>query len=272
MSTRAMIRTVMSRLLRLAVVIAALVLAPSALAASQKFWYGPYDKIGEDISGVSDLQVQMEDDPAEWAQIEADAGVPDGEALLGFAAPGAPAGSVLYHRIFVAPDVTLALTGALPINPNVPVSYIWDRIGSGALSYQTAAVAILTVIHESYHYRLNSGDEQRVNACSLRDMPTYLSTEFRIPKTITTTTQVPQTTTTTKQVPYYVTVVTHKVVKGKVITIRKKVRRYKTVTVTTTTMVTQTQTQENPAFDGIMNSATAFRASQPPPYNTGDCT
>jgi hypothetical protein len=258
----------MSWFLRLAVALAALALSPAALAAGKQFWSGPYDKIGEDISGVSDLQVVVEDDPAEWAQIEAAIGVPSGEALLGFAAPSAPPDSPLYHQIFLAPDVTLALTGALPIDPNAPISWIWDRINSGALPPQSAALAILVFIHESYHYRLNSGDEARVNACALRDMPTYLSSEFHIPKTITT--QVPQTTTTTKKVPYYVTVVTHKRIGGKVVTVKKKVKRYKTVSVTATTTVTQTQ--ENPTFDAIMNAATAIRASQPPPYNTGDCT
>lgn len=260
------------RLLWLGVVVAALVLVPSALAGGKQFWYGPYDQIGADISGVSDLQVEMEDDWGEWGSIESILGVPDGEGLLGLAPIGAPVGNPLYHRIFVSPQVTLALAGTLPLNAaGDGESMIWDRIASGTLSYQDAAVAILTVVHEAYHYRLNSLDEARVNACALRDMPTYLASEFHVPQTITTTVQVPQPTTVTKRVPYWATVVTHVRVGGKIVVARKKVRRYKAVTTTTTVMVSQTQTQANPVFDGIMAAAVAFRQSQPAPYNAGDC-
>jgi hypothetical protein len=263
-----------SRFVRLAaVLVAALVLAPSALAAKKQFWFGPYDKIGQDISGITDMQVLLEDDYAEWGQIESGFGVPPGEALLGFAAPSAASGSVLYHRIFLAPQITLALQGILPLNPaGTGTSPIWDRINSGALTPHDAAIAILVVIHEAYHYRLNSGDEARVNACALRDMPNYLSSEFRIPATTTTTVQVPQMQTVTKRVPYYVTVVSHKKVNGKTLTVRTKVRRFKTVTTQTTVIVPQTQTKPNPVFNNIMSEANAFRASQPPPYNAGTCT
>jgi hypothetical protein len=263
-----------SRFVRLGVVlVAALVLAPSALAAKKQFWFGPYDAIGQHISGISDMQVLMEDDYAEWNSIESSFGVPAGEALLGFAAPSAASGSVLYHRIFLAPSVTLALQGILPLNPaGTGTSPIWDRINSGALSPHDAAMAILVVIHEAYHYKLNSGDEARVNACSLRDMPNFLTSEFRIPATITTTTQVPQLQTKTTRVPYYVTVVKHKKVNGKTVTIRTKERRYKTVTTQTTVMVSQTTSNPNPVFTNIMNEANAFRNSQPPPYNAGTCT
>lgn len=260
------------RLAWLGVVVAALVLAPASLAAGKQFWYGPYDQIGEDISGLSDLHVQMEDDPGEWSSIESAVGVPDGESLLGFATITAPPGDALYHQIFLSPQVTLSLAGTLALNPTgAGTSMIWDRIDDGTLSYDDAAIAILTLIHEAYHYRLDSGDESRVNACALRDMPTYLSSEFHIPQTITTTVQVPQTVTTTKQVPYFVTVVTHRKVRGRLVAVRKRIRRYKSVVTTTTTMVSQQQTEENPVFDGIMAAATAFRLTQPPPYNSGDC-
>lgn len=262
----------MRRFLWLGVACAALALSSSAFGATKQFWFGPYDRIGEDISGIPDLRIAMEDDYGEWADVEGAFGVPSGLELLGAAFIFAPSTSPLYHVVIVSPDVTRALTGTLPLTADGSgTSPIWDRVASGTLSYQDAAVAILTVIHEAYHYRLASTDEARVNACALRDLPTYLSTEFQIPQTTTVTVQVPQTTVIQKRVPYYATVVSRKRVGGRLVTVRTRVQRYRTESVTQTTMVSKTETQENPAFDGIVAAAQAFRDAQPPPYNSGTC-
>ncbi len=253
-------------------VLVALVLCPSALAARTDFWGGPFDQLGQAISGVPDLQVLLEDNWDEWNSIQDQVEVPADERLLGFAAPDAPRGSLLYHRIFLAPEITRSLVGTLPLNSaGTGMSSIASRVDSGVLSYRDAAVAILVVIHEAYHYRLMSGDESRVNACALRDMSLYLP-KFDINPTRTKTTYTQSTKKTTVKVPHFATVVQRKRVNGKLVTIHKTVVRYETVTKTVAVAVPKTETEANPAFNGILDQAQAFRDSQPAPYNTGVCS
>ena len=42
----------------------------------------------------------------------------------------------------------------------------------------------MVLIHESYHWRLDSGDEASVNACALRDFPSWLTQEVGVQSTI----------------------------------------------------------------------------------------
>jgi hypothetical protein len=87
------------------------------------------------------------------------------------------------------------MLGSTPVDPST-YSPIWTRLKNGTQDPKEAATSILTFIHESYHLRFVSGDEDLVNACSLRDFPYWLSTDFGIQATKTVT--VPETVTRTK--------------------------------------------------------------------------
>jgi hypothetical protein len=134
----------------------------------------------------------------------------------------------------------------------------------------------MSLVHESFHWKLMSGDESTVNACALKYLPSYLPTEFDIPQTIsqTTTTQVPVTTTALQPVTTVKWVKKRVKVHGKWTTRRLKVRSTTYKSVTTTTYESQTTTSDvpNPEFDTIVADANAFYASQPPPYNAGVCS
>jgi folylpolyglutamate synthase/dihydropteroate synthase len=107
-----------------------------------------------------------------------------------------------------------------------------------------------------------------VNACALKDMPYWLERDFHIPPTVQQEQQLPETTQEMVRRAHKVWVKMRR--NGKVM--RKRMTRYRWVTVTKTVMVTQTVTVANPVFDNLMAAATAFRAAQPAPYNSGDCT
>jgi hypothetical protein len=210
-----------------------------ASAASKQLWYSQrVDQIGSDIAGKS-VQVLGEDDWSEWASF-LDAG-DDPRAVLGFTFPFAAQSSVLYHVIFINPDLWPTLMNA-GVN---------GAEGSGSSRYSTA-VAIFSLTHEAYHQRLISGDEGRVNACALKAFPDVLTREFGVPPTVTTTEDVPS------QVRLRYRVRSH----------NRWVYRYRWKTV----WHTVTNTAPNPAFQEYVADAKDFyRDHQPPPYNTGTC-
>jgi hypothetical protein len=216
---------------------AALVFAVTAQASSKQLWYSArVDQIAGNIAGKS-VQVLGEDDWNEWASF-----LPgeDPRAVLGFTYPLADSSSVLYHKIFINPDLW-------PMLSNAAVS---GAERSGSSRYMTA-VAIMSLTHEAYHQRLISLDESRVNACALKAFPEVLSREFGVQPTVTTSNRV------SSQVRIRYRVRSH----------HKWVYRYRWKTVWRSV----TSTAPNSVFNEYVADAQDFYSHQPPPYNAGTC-
>jgi flagellar basal body rod protein FlgC len=126
------------------------------------------------------MSVLSEDDAGEWATFFPPG--TDSENVIGFVMLGYPP---LYHRIFLAPDVYSAFNS-------------WFSAGTPPGNEYAFSVAAMTLIHESFHWRLVSGDESTVNACALKYFSYYLARDFDVPETVTQTTiqEVPVATTT----------------------------------------------------------------------------
>jgi hypothetical protein len=215
--------------------------AGTATAARKALWYDPkVDAVASDIAGVS-VRVDGEDDWTEWAGFVAPE---DPYAILGFTFPFEPPSSVLYHRIFITPDLWPTLSGAVETG-----------IATSADLYKTG-VAIFTMTHEAFHIRLVSGDEGRVNACALKAFPGVLQRDFGLAPTTTQTTSTP----VTKRVR----------VKRRVWIRGHWVFRYRWVT--KLTYQTTTTTGPNTTYDTLVADVQDFYTNhQPPPYNTGTC-
>lgn len=216
---------------------AALVFAVTAQASSKQLWYSArVDQIAGNIAGKS-VQVLGEDDWNEWASF-----LPgeDPRAVLGFTYPLADSSSVLYHKIFINPDLW-------PMLSNAAVS---GAERSGSSRYMTA-VAIMSLTHEAYHQRLISLDESRVNACALKAFPEVLSREFGVQPTVTTSNSVPSQVRIRYRVRYH----------------HRWVYRYRWKTVWRSV----TSTAPNSVFNEYVADAQDFYNHQPPPYNAGTC-
>lgn len=204
------------------------------------------------------MNVLVEDDPIEWATFFPP-GV-DSANVLGFVSLSyAP----LYHKIILAPAI-------------YPAFASWFSTGTPQGNEYLFSVAVMSLIHESFHWRLMSGDESTVNACALKFFPYYVERDFSVPSTVsqTTTQDVPTTTTTTVPVTH-IKVTKHRVkVRGKWVTKTKRTKVTTYVTKTQTTYVSQTVTTAvpNPLFQTLVADAADFYAHQPPPYNAGTCT
>jgi hypothetical protein len=122
-------------------------------------------------------------------------------------------------------------------------------------TYWDAAVAIMTVTHESNHYKLFSGDEGRVNTCALQQFPSVIDTYFNIHPTITRTVAVRTTVLVKKRI----WVRRH----GRRVRVTRRVRSFR--------VVYRQQTVPNPDYVLLVQAAQQFYASQPPPYNSGTC-
>lgn len=216
---------------------AALVFAVTAQATSKQLWYSArVDQIAGNIAGKS-VQVLGEDDWNEWASF-----LPgeDPRAVLGFTYPLADSSSVLYHKIFINPDLWPTLSNAA----------VSGAERSGSSRYMTA-VAIMSLTHEAYHQRLISLDESRVNACALKAFPEVLSREFGVQPTVTTSNRVPSQVRIRYRVRYH----------------HKWVNRYRWKTVWRSV----TSTAPNSVFNEYVADAQDFYSHQPPPYNAGTC-
>jgi hypothetical protein len=216
---------------------AALVFAATAQASSKQLWYSPrVDQITSNIAGKS-VQVLGEDDWNEWASF-----LPgeDPRAVLGFTYPLAESSSVLYHKIFINPDLWPMLSKAA----------VSGAESSGSSRYMTA-MAIMSLTHEAYHQRLISLDESRVNACALKAFPDVLAREFGVQPTVTTSGRVPSQVRVRYRLRYH-----HRWVYR---------FRWKTVWRTVTT------TAPNSVFNEYVADAQDFYSHQPPPYNAGTC-
>jgi hypothetical protein len=242
-----------------ALALIAAVVPANAAAANKQIWTsGTLNGIANDVAGTTDMTVLSEDDANEWATFfPPDA---DSENVLGFVGLQVPA---LYHTILLSPFVYAAFNS-------------WGSTGTAQSNEYAFSVAAMSLIHESFHWRLFSGDESTVNACALKYFPYYIAKDFNVPETVTETTtqEVPVTTTTT--VPVTHVKITKRRVKMNgtwvVRTTRTKLTTYKTQTVTTYQSSPVTETVANPLFQTLVADATDFYAHQPPPYNAGTCS
>jgi hypothetical protein len=220
------------------VVAAAVVLAyaGSAQGSAKRLASNPrVDQIASAVAGMS-LEVLGEDDWSAWA----DLAYPDDPRILGFVSIYDSPSSPLYHRVFVSPGYWAPLYGAAVNGP--------DRSG---FDRYTTALAIFTLTHEAYHFRLLSADEGRVNACALRAFPDVLTTQFGLSPTTTQT----ETKSVRVRVREVVSVGRRRVTRYRWKTSRRKV----------TTIV------PNPAYTGLVADVEDFYRRQPPSYNGGAC-
>jgi hypothetical protein len=239
-------------------VCAAVSFTPTAGASTKQLWYtNPINAVASDVAGFP-LEADMEDDWSEWVgEIAAGGGDPSiAVHVLGFTATFASPGDYiwwdygaksifLYHRVFLSPRVYGELMQI-------------ERQGiSNAASADLLGTTegLLALVHESTHQKLHSGDESRVNACAVQELPDVLTRDYGLPATVTTTSSVPQ---------QYRVLVTRRVrVHGRSVIRKRYVTRTRYVDVTTTS--------PNSVFTSIVNEIQWYRANQPPPYNTGTC-
>jgi hypothetical protein len=215
------------------------------------------DAIANDIVGTNDMVVALEDDPFEWSSFLGF----DSEDVLGFVVfQQAP--SPLYHAVLLSPQ-------------EYPTWTSWLATGTPVGNEAQFAMAAMTLIHESYHWKLLSGDESAVNACALRDFGYYIARDFGVSATVTHTTTEQVATRVTKRVLVTKFVVKKKRVKihGKWVirSVRQRVKAYVKKTVTVSVPRTVETTVANPLYDTLVSDARAFYDSQPPPYNAGSC-
>lgn len=215
------------------------------------------DLIADDIVGTTDMMVALEDDPVEWASFIG----ADSTDVLGFVIFQPPP-SPLYHAILLAPALDQTFVD-------------WLSSGTPAGNEQMFAEAAMSLIHESYHWKLLSGDESSVNACALRDFGYYIAKDFAVPATITQMTTQQVAKRITKRIAVTKLVVKKKRVKlnGRWVTrkVRQHVKRYVLKTTTVHVPRSVQTTVANPLYDTLVADAQAFYNSQPPPYNAGSC-
>jgi hypothetical protein len=214
-----------------------------AEASSKQLWHSNrYDTMASTLAGFP-IVAAGEDDYNEWGSF---LNGTDPYAVLGFTFVYAPSTSPIYHTIFLAPPIWSTLNKI-------------DSGGIDSVARSDAAMSILTLIHESYHQRLYSGDESRVNACALRDFGSTIEGQFGVSPTVEETVTTPVVTT-------------HKVRKAVWRTIKgKRVKRYVYKLVSTTTYRDDTVVSDNPTYVELVGAAKTFVAGQPYPYNTGTC-
>lgn len=238
-------------------------LAGTASAGTKTVWLGQqYTPLVQQMSGVADEQINLEDDAAEWQTVTQSA---DSADILGFTCfSDVTPGDWCYHRIYVGPIVTQQLYGTAPLSTSGTYTPVWTRLQDGTEDPSLGAMAILTLIHESYHNRLQSGDESLVNACALRDFGYWLSSAFHVPATVAKTTYLHSREAYRKRIRLS----HHRRVGGRMRTWYTHTwkARYRTVT------VPQTVESPNPLYTTLVSDAQTFYNSQPPPYNSGTCT
>jgi hypothetical protein len=222
--------------------IASVVLVPVASASPKTIWHlSNLDPVVSEVAGVP-LHVNHSDNQAEWNYIA------DGDGVLGFTCitcspyatqynPFDGGYYSMYRTVWFAPEIRDILSNL------------------SARSYYDIGKAFLTIDHEGMHWRLFSGDEARVNACALKDLPRFLTVDMGVPATTTQTVSVPQ--------QYRVRARYRAKVHG------RYVWRYRYVW--RTRYIDQQQTATNPLITNVVNGATAFFHDQPYPYNAGTC-
>lgn len=196
------------------------------------------DTVAAGVSGWP-LSSVLEDDPAEWSALF---GL-DPTTVLGFVCITVTDPlDACYHKVFLGPIPTTTLINWLN----------YDQ----APTYWDAAIAIMTITHEADHYKLQSADEGRVNACALQQFPSVITTYFGIDPTVKQRVAVRKVVWRKK----WVWVKRH----GHRVRVHKRVRNVIVVYVQ--------KTVQNPDYVNLVAAAQAFYHSQPPPYSTGTCT
>jgi hypothetical protein len=243
----------------IAIVLIAAVVPASARASTKQIWVSDtLNGIANDVVGTTDMNVLSEDDAAEWSGFFPEG--TDSENVLGFVALDyAP----LYHEILLSPYVYSTFNS-------------WFSTGTPAGNEYAFAVSAMSLIHESFHWRLFSGDESTVNACALKYFPYYIAKDFNVPATVTEsgTQQVPVVTTTRVPVVRVKVVKRRERVQGRWVTRTKRTKVTSYTIKKTTTYVAQpvTTTVANPLYETLVADAGLFYANQPPPYNAGVCS
>ena len=241
----------MKKLVTAVAVVVSLAVAGSASAAresgpdeaSKQLWHMTWlDQAASEIAGFP-VTVNASDSVDEWnALLDG-----DGEYVAGFTFVYALPSTLLYNRwdghyYSAYHDVFL--------RPSIYATFHTDM--AKANPYDTAE-ALLTLDHEAQHQRLHSGDESRVNACALADLPRF--TAKWIPTTTTQGVQVP--------VSYRAKVRYRARVHGRSVWRSRYVTRVR--------YVWQTQTVANPAYSAVLAAAHDLYTHQPAPYNAGTC-
>ena len=241
--------------LLLATVVAFFTLAGPASAANNQLWHVTWlDQTASEIAGFP-VEVIASDNVTEWNAVVDYHGP---YSVLGFTAIDALQSTMipnpydglwyrLYHTVWVNPEVYASL----------------NTIGTSGINESSnpysVAKALMVLDHEAQHQRLHSGDESRVNACALADLPRLLNTRFNVPSTTTAT------------VPSDVTYQAKVKVKYRVKVKSRWVNRYRYKYVDRIRTEYVQQTVANPTFTRVMDAARSFVANQPPPYSTGTC-
>jgi hypothetical protein len=220
-----------------------LAFAGSAQAAHKQLWYEDYyNGIASNLAGYP-IVADGEDDLGEWGRFVYPN---DPEAVLGFTFIDVTPEDPRYRHIFLAPSVWSTLVAI-------------EQQGLANVSAPDAAEALMTLIHESYHQRLDSSDEGYVNACALRDFPAVIETQFGVPATVEQTTFVDHTVYTSVK---------------RTVRVRVRGRWVKrTITTRAPSIVSEAVEEQtaNPAHDGLVAAAQTFYSQQPYPYNAGTC-
>lgn len=241
--------------LLLATVVAFFTLAGPASAANKQIWHAsPLDPIASEIAGFP-LQVITSDNVTEWNAID---GYEGPYTVLGFTAINATPSSWIYNPY---DGYRYGLYRTVWLNPEIDATFgtiVTSGINDSSNPYAVAK-ALMTLDHEAQHQRLHSGDESRVNACALADLPRLLNTRFNVPST------------TTADVPSDVFYQEKVRVKYRVKVKGRWVSRYRYKYVDRVRTEYVRQTVANPTFTRVMDAARSFVANQPPPYSTGTC-
>src|SRR5262245_42539690 len=152
--------------------VAALVCAAPAVAgtdpgpASKQLWHmTALDQAASEIAGFP-VEVDASDSIAEWNALTGD-DPNSGYRTMGFTYVTTNTSAQMYnphdgyydnayHHLYLSPSI-----------------YATFRTNLAQANPTDAAEALLVLDHESQHQRLHSGDESRVNACALADMPRF---------------------------------------------------------------------------------------------------
>jgi hypothetical protein len=151
----------MKRLVAAVAVVMSLAIAGSASAASKQLWHlTALDQAASEIAGFP-VTVVASDSIPEWAALTGSDDVggftyltsnPDFHLFN----PHDGGYYAAYHAVFLSPSI-----------------YETFRTDLAHANPYDAAWALLALDHESQHQKLYSGDENRVNACALADMPRF---------------------------------------------------------------------------------------------------
>ncbi len=170
----------MKRLVAAVAVVMSLAIAGSASAASKQLWHlTALDQAASEIAGYP-ITVVASDSIPEWVALTGYS--PD--EVGGFTYVTANPNFLMFNPY---DGYNYAAYRTVFLNPSI---YATFRTDLALQNPYDAAWALLVLDHESQHQKLFSGDESRVNACALADMPRFTA-KFIAP-TVVKNVQVPE--------------------------------------------------------------------------------